>query len=41
MGNALPEVKEAVRYATADNSEDGVALAIERFALGTRAKRPA
>jgi len=33
MGNALPEVKEAVRYVTAANGEEGVALAIERFAL--------
>jgi Cof subfamily protein (haloacid dehalogenase superfamily) len=41
MGNAPPEVREAVRYTTASNSEDGVALAIERFALGERQKRPA
>ena len=41
MGNALPEVKEAVRYVTATNAEDGVAIAIERFALGTTQKRPA
>jgi len=33
MGNALPEVREAVRYVTAANDRDGVALAIERFAL--------
>jgi hydroxymethylpyrimidine pyrophosphatase-like HAD family hydrolase len=33
MANALPEVREAVRYVTASNEEDGVALAIERFAL--------
>jgi Cof subfamily protein (haloacid dehalogenase superfamily) len=31
MGNALPEVKQSVRYVTATNAEDGVALAIERF----------
>ncbi len=31
MGNALPEVREAVRYVTASNDRDGVALAIERF----------
>jgi Cof subfamily protein (haloacid dehalogenase superfamily) len=31
MGNALPEVREAVKYVTAGNEEDGVALAIERF----------
>jgi Cof subfamily protein (haloacid dehalogenase superfamily) len=33
MGNALPEVRQSVRYVTATNDEDGVALAIERFAL--------
>jgi len=31
MGNALAEVKESVRYVTASNAEDGVAIAIERF----------
>jgi hydroxymethylpyrimidine pyrophosphatase-like HAD family hydrolase len=31
MGNALPEVKESVRYVTTSNTEEGVALAIERF----------
>ncbi len=38
MGNALPEVKENVRFVTASNTEDGVALAIERFALQTQRK---
>lgn len=33
MGNALPEVRQSVQYVTATNDEDGVALAIERFAL--------
>lgn len=33
MANALPEVREAVKYVTASNEEDGVAAAIERFAL--------
>jgi len=33
MANALPEVREAVKHVTASNEEDGVALAIERFAL--------
>ncbi len=33
MGNSLPEVRNSVRYITASNDEDGVALAIERFAL--------
>lgn len=32
MGNALPEVREAVPYVTGTNDEDGVAAAIERFA---------
>jgi Cof subfamily protein (haloacid dehalogenase superfamily) len=41
MGNAQPEVKEAVRYVTASNTEDGVAMAIERFVLGTQQKKPA
>jgi Cof subfamily protein (haloacid dehalogenase superfamily) len=40
MGNALPEVKESVRYVTASNREDGVALAIERF-VGLAQKKPA
>jgi 5-amino-6-(5-phospho-D-ribitylamino)uracil phosphatase len=31
MGNALPEVRESVRYVTAPNDRDGVAKAIERF----------
>jgi Cof subfamily protein (haloacid dehalogenase superfamily) len=31
MGNALPEVRESVRYVTGTNAEDGVALALERF----------
>jgi len=33
MGNAETEVKEAADYITASNDEDGVAKAIERFAL--------
>jgi Cof subfamily protein (haloacid dehalogenase superfamily) len=33
MGNALPEVRHAVHYVTATNESDGVALAIEKFAL--------
>jgi len=40
MGNAIPEVKESVRYVTASNKEDGVALAIERF-VGLAQKKPA
>jgi hypothetical protein len=40
MGNASPEVKENVRFVTATNQEDGVALAIERF-VGFAQKKPA
>lgn len=36
MGNASPEVKSAVRYVTASNDKDGVALAIERFCFERR-----
>jgi Cof subfamily protein (haloacid dehalogenase superfamily) len=36
MGNALPEVRHAVPYVTASNERDGVALAIEKFALNAR-----
>jgi Cof subfamily protein (haloacid dehalogenase superfamily) len=38
MGNALPEVIDAVPYATASNDEDGVAGAIERFVLSPDAE---
>ena len=31
MGNTLPELKEACRYSTASNEEDGVAIVIERI----------
>lgn len=43
MGNALPEVRQAVRHVTASNDEDGVASAIERFVLRRQGshKRPA
>jgi hydroxymethylpyrimidine pyrophosphatase-like HAD family hydrolase len=34
MGNADREVQRAARRVTASNSEDGFALAIERFVLG-------
>jgi Cof subfamily protein (haloacid dehalogenase superfamily) len=40
MGNAMAEVKQSVRYVTASNAEDGVALAIERFVPAVQ-KRPA
>ena len=38
MGNALPEVRESVRFVTATNDRDGVALAIERFAFSPARK---
>jgi HAD superfamily hydrolase (TIGR01484 family) len=38
MGNALPEVRQAVRYTTADNQHDGVAAAIERFCFAAEKK---
>jgi len=36
MGNALPEVRAAVRLVTAANDRDGVAIAIERFVLAKK-----
>jgi len=33
MANSLPEIKQAARYVTANNDDDGVAEAIERWAL--------
>ena len=33
--NAAPEVQRAATFVTASNAEDGFALAIERFVLGT------
>jgi hypothetical protein len=41
MGNAQAEVKESVRYVTGTNAQDGVATAIDKFALRTIQKRPA
>ncbi|HEY0798902.1 MAG TPA: Cof-type HAD-IIB family hydrolase [Candidatus Baltobacteraceae bacterium] len=38
MGNAADEVKQSVRYVTASNTEDGVALAIDRFIAPPRKK---
>ncbi len=34
MGNAVPEILEAADYVTLTNREDGVAAAIEKFAIG-------
>jgi len=34
-------VKESVRYVTGTNAQDGVATAIDKFALRTIQKRPA
>ncbi len=41
MANALPEVRQAVAHVTASNEHDGVALAIERFALAGIEKKTA
>jgi len=38
MGNALPEVRQSVRYVTAPNTQDGVARAIDRFCLAPAKK---
>ena len=38
MANALPEVRQAVRYVTSDNVSDGVAQAIERFCFASEKK---
>jgi 5-amino-6-(5-phospho-D-ribitylamino)uracil phosphatase len=38
MANALPEVRQAVRYVTSDNVSDGVAHAIERFCFAAEKK---
>lgn len=38
MGNAVPDVRAAVRYVTADNENDGVAQAIERFCFAPEKK---
>lgn len=38
MANASPEVRQAVLYSTADNVNDGVAAAIERFCFATEKK---
>jgi hydroxymethylpyrimidine pyrophosphatase-like HAD family hydrolase len=35
MGNASEEVKRAADQVSASNDEDGFALAIERFVLGS------
>jgi Cof subfamily protein (haloacid dehalogenase superfamily) len=37
MGNASPEVQRAARFVTKTNTEDGFALAMERFVLGVPA----
>ena len=38
MGNALPEVRSAVKHVTASNDDDGVAHAIEALVLGPLAE---
>ena len=37
MGNAVPPVKAAADFITADNDHDGVGLAVETYILGTEA----
>jgi hypothetical protein len=37
MGNASPEVQRAARYVTTSNEEEGFAVAVERFILGSAA----
>jgi len=41
MGNALPEVRDAVATHTASNDDDGVAEAIERYVLSGDARKSA
>ncbi len=36
MGNAFPEIKDLADYVTCSNDEDGVALAIRKFAFGEK-----
>ncbi len=38
MANALPEVKDQVRYVTASHDRDGVALALEKFVISRKNK---
>ena len=38
MANALPEVKDQVRYVTAGHDRDGVALALEKFIISRKNK---
>ncbi|GAC1659321.1 MAG: Cof-type HAD-IIB family hydrolase [Candidatus Elarobacter sp.] len=38
MANALPEVRQSVRYVTSSNEQDGVARAIERFCTSSAEK---
>ena len=37
MANASAEVQHAAKFVTTSNTEEGFALAMERFVLGTRA----
>lgn len=40
MGNAVPPVKAAADYVTADNEHDGVGLAVEKFILEQNTEAP-
>ena len=39
MGNATPEVQSAARLISASNEEEGFALAVERFILGSHPRQ--
>lgn len=40
MGNAVPQVKQAATWITADNNHDGVALAVEKYIFGEDVQLP-
>ena len=40
MGNAVPQVKQAAGWVTADNNHDGVGLAVEKFIFGEDVQLP-
>lgn len=40
MGNAVPPVKQAATWVTADNNHDGVALAVEKYIFGEAVQLP-
>nr|WP_317407982.1 Cof-type HAD-IIB family hydrolase [Fournierella massiliensis] len=40
MGNAVPQVKQAATWVTADNNHDGVGLAVEKFIFEEKVELP-